>query len=77
MKNKLERTGKNRHYYQMKAAVTVLLFLLAIAALTIIPVGISYKLAEAQANAGDETTSVSAAEISHVQHQSLGLDYRG
>lgn len=65
MKDKLEKTGHTKLYYELKAALTVMLFILAAIALSAIPVGISFKLAETQAKATEETSvSVSSSESS-------------
>jgi hypothetical protein len=66
MKDKLEKTGHKKFYYRLKSLFTVLMFSIAIAAVAAIPVGISYRLAAAQAKGEDEssdsnpTTSVSS-----------------
>lgn len=59
MKNKLEKTGHKKLYYQLKAVLTVFLFGLAVFALSAIPVGISYKLAAAQAQEEASSSVVS------------------
>jgi uncharacterized membrane protein SpoIIM required for sporulation len=56
MKDKLEKTGHKKLYYRLKAFLTVVLFALAVFALGAIPVGISFKLAEAQAQADSENS---------------------
>jgi uncharacterized membrane protein SpoIIM required for sporulation len=58
MKDKLEKTGHKKLYYELKTALTVFMFILAVFALASIPVGISFKLAEAQAKAGETTSQV-------------------
>jgi hypothetical protein len=57
MKDKLEKTGHKKLYYDLKMFFTVLLFGVAVLALAAIPVGVTYKLAEAQAAAEQNTTS--------------------
>jgi hypothetical protein len=57
MKDKLEKTGHKKLYYDLKMFFTVFLFAVAILALAAIPVGVTYKLAEAQAEAEQSSTS--------------------
>lgn len=61
MKDKLEKTGHKKLYYRLKAFLTVVLFALAVFALGAIPVGISFKLAEAQAQADSENSQRSSS----------------
>lgn len=56
MKDKLEKTGHKKFYYRVKTVFTVILFTLAVIALSAIPVGITFKLAEAKAKAEPETS---------------------
>lgn len=65
MKDKLEKTGHKKLYYEMKTVLTVFMFILAVFALASIPVGISFKLAEAQAKA-EETTSQTEKSVATV-----------
>ena len=49
--------GHKKFYYDVKMFFTVLLFAVAILALAAIPVGVTYKLAEAQAMTEQSSTS--------------------
>ena len=58
MKDKLEKTGHKKFYYQCKVFFTVMMLGLAVLALAAIPVGVSYRLADAaKAQAQNEETS--------------------
>jgi hypothetical protein len=57
MKDKLEKTGHKKLYYDLKTIFTILLFAVAVLALAAIPVGVTYKLSEAQAETEHNSTS--------------------
>lgn len=63
MKDKLEKTGHRKRYYQLRYCVVAFLFGLTALAASAIPVGISIKLAEAEAQASEiDKTSTSSEE---------------
>lgn len=49
MKDKLEKTGHRRLYYRLRASCLLGLLFLSLAGAAAIPVGISYRLAQAKA----------------------------
>ena len=73
MKDKLEKTGHKKLYYEMKAALTVFMFTLAVFALAAVPVGISFKLAEANAKAQGEDSSQVVSDESSASVSEDGL----
>jgi hypothetical protein len=64
MKDKLEKTGHKKLYYELKAALTVFMFVVAVFALAAIPVGISFKLAEAKAKGAEESSQLTSFDES-------------
>ena len=63
MKDKLEKTGKNKRYYQIRFAFKTFLISLAVFALAAIPVGVSYSLT-ASAKAAENVSQISSSEES-------------
>ncbi|MCH3908818.1 MAG: hypothetical protein LKF75_02420 [Bacilli bacterium] len=65
MKDKLEKTGHKKFYYELKSALAIFMFVMALFALAAIPVGITFKLSEAK---GKEETEPSTSLVSETQH---------
>lgn len=57
MKNKLEKTGHKKAYYKAKGFFGIFLFGVLGLSLAAIPVGITYRIAEAQAEAANVAKS--------------------
>lgn len=64
MKDKLEKTGHRKRYYQFRYFVVAFLFVLTAVAASAIPVGISIQLAEAEARAENRDESSLNSETS-------------
>lgn len=56
MKDKLEKTGRNKGYYRKHLALKLSLITLSFVTICAIPIGVSYRIAEV-AHAGKEETS--------------------
>jgi hypothetical protein len=56
MKDKLVKTGHKKLYYRLKATLAVFLFVLAVTGAAMLPIAISYQVAD-QAHAKAETSS--------------------
>lgn len=61
MSDKLEKTNHKKGYYRTRLILTVVLFLLGAIAIATIPVGFTYKIAQAKA-AEAEQSSLSEKE---------------
>lgn len=62
MKNKLEKTGHKKAYYKAKGFFGIFLFGILGLSLAAIPVGITYRIAEAQAEAAEASQSDDSKE---------------
>lgn len=62
MKNKLEKTGHKKAYYKAKGFFGIFLFGVLGLSLAAIPVGITYRIAEAQAEAANVAKSDDSAK---------------
>ena len=71
MKDKLEKTGHRRLYYRLRATCLLGLHFLSLAGAAAIPVGISYRLA--QAKAVEETSQVLEEEGEEGEEENLPL----
>jgi hypothetical protein len=64
MKDKLTKTGHKKLYYRLKATLAVFLFVVAVAGAAMLPIAISYQVAD-QAKAKDDTSNgVNQSEMS-------------
>ncbi len=61
-KDKLEKTGHNKAYFRLRNLFLGFLITLGVLALGAIPVGISFKLAEAQAAAESSSRLAAASQ---------------
>lgn len=60
MKDKLVKTGHKKLYYRLKATLAVFLFVLAVTGAALLPIAISYQVADqahAKADAGSSVSS--------------------
>ena len=73
MKNKLEKTGHKKAYYKAKGFFGIFLFGILGLSLAAIPVGITYRIAEAQA----EAANVSQSEDSQKEEDSSEAKEKG
>lgn len=69
MKDKLEKTGHRRLYYRLRASCLLGLLFLTLAGAAAIPVGISYRLA--QAKAVEETSKTREEEHEEGEEEAL------
>ncbi len=76
MKDKLEKTGHRKRYYQFRHFVMAFLIALGALAVSAIPVGISIRLAEAEAAAAYVETSSSIPEEGEAE-EPLSLPLEG
>jgi len=56
MKDKLTKTGHKKLYYRLKATLAVFLFVVAVAGAAVLPIAISYQVAD-QAKARDDSSN--------------------
>ena len=70
MSDKLEKTGHKKAYYQVRTVFTMTMILLGAVLMAIIPIGVSYKLAQAKAQSETSHSSVVESEES----ESISLD---
>ncbi len=73
MKNKLEKTGHKRGYYKAKGFFGIFLFGILGLSLAAIPVGITYRIAETQA----EAANASQSEDSQKEEDSSEAEEKG
>lgn len=56
MKDKLEKYGKERHVYRLRSVALLALLVAGAAMAAMIPIGISYRMAEARAVEAPQTS---------------------
>lgn len=77
MKDKLEKTGHKKGYYRLKAALTIFVCSIGVAAAAAIPVGISYQVQAAEEKKEEETSNVTTVSSSDSESGDLEVPTGG